>query len=101
MDETKGRSKAMAGQISPQHVERLHTMVERLHLLPGTEASLNNIEVFFYELLTIMRSYPAPDGSNHYIADLEKIRAKEYEKCRDRFVSINSRNKAVHLLKNK
>ncbi|MDB5196980.1 MAG: hypothetical protein JWP88_1351 [Flaviaesturariibacter sp.] len=87
--------------LSTVHRERLQAMLSKLSQLPGTEASLSAAEVCFYELLTLMKEYTDAEGSNAYLAELEAIRHAEHEKCRDRFVSINIRNNAVRLFKNK
>lgn len=88
-------------KLGAAHLNRLNVMLERLQRLPGTEASYSEVEVYFYELLQSMKMYTSENGFNLYMNELEAVRKKEYENCRDRFVSISIRNKAVRLFKNK
>ena len=97
----KGRNKEQTASLTAAHATRLQQMLTKLQQLPGTEASLSAAEVCFYELLTLMKDYTDTEGSNSYLAELNVIRHAEHEKCRDRFVSINQRNSAVRLFKNK
>jgi hypothetical protein len=94
-------SKNLYQPLSPEHRQRLGDMVARLRPLPGTEASLSATEVCFYELLQLLKGYSVDDAPNPFLHDLESIRQNEYEKCRNRFVSLSVRNNAVRLFKNK
>lgn len=76
-------------------------MLEQLQQLAGSEASLSATEVCFYELLNSMKAYTTEGGGNPFLKALEGIRQGEYEKCKDRFVSLSVRNNAVRLFKNK
>lgn len=101
MDSVKRRNKEQTGQLTTTHRERMQAMLSKLNQLPGTEASLSATEVCFYELLTLMKDYTDAEGNNFFLAELNAIRHAEHEKCKDRFVSINIRNNAVRLFKNK
>ncbi|MDB5253744.1 MAG: hypothetical protein JWP27_2913 [Flaviaesturariibacter sp.] len=94
-------SKDLYQPLSPAHRQRLADMVAKLRPLPGTEASLSATEICFYELLQILKGYSVDDAPNPFLVDLEAIREGEYEKCRNRFVSLSIRNNAVRLFKNK
>jgi hypothetical protein len=101
MNEAKERNREAYRQLTPETKTRLRSMLEQLQQLPGTEASLSATEMRFYELLNSMKAYTDAEGVNPFITALEDIRRSEYEKCKDRFVSLSVRNNAVRLFKNK
>jgi hypothetical protein len=101
MNEAKERNREAYRQLTPETKARLRTMLDQLQQLPGTEASLSATEMRFYELLNNLKVYTDAEGANPFLKALEEIRSNEYEKCKDRFVSLSVRNNAVRLFKNK
>lgn len=85
----------MTISISSSHKKRFEEIKRNLPLIGYSENSFSRIELLFFEVLTISRSYGEDPDQNPLLAELKKVHADEYkrtsaatQKSRQREVNI-------------
>jgi len=73
----------MAIALSVSHKQRFDEIKKRLSILGNKESSFIQVELLFYEALTISRTYGEDINSNGLLADLRQIQADQYEKTKE------------------
>lgn len=73
----------MALSISLAHRQRFDEMKRRLILIGNKESSFTQVELLFYEALSISRTYGDDINKNGLLADLRRIHTDQYQKTKE------------------
>ena len=85
----------MTTGISAGHKKRFAEMKLQLSQLGSRESAFIQIELIFFEVLTISRSYGSEPEENGLLAALKNLQADEYAATAERFAKATQREKAI------
>lgn len=85
----------MTTAISPEHKRRFTEIKSGLAQLGCRESAFVQIELLFYEALTISRSYGNDTQQNGLLAALKQLQSDEYAATAERFAKAAQREKAI------
>lgn len=69
-------------------------MQKRLSLIGHKESTFTSVEIIFYQVLSIIRSYGSQE-SNPLLAELKRIEENEYRQTRELFRKSAQREKVI------
>jgi hypothetical protein len=73
----------MALEISTEHRHRFDEIKKRLSIIGNRESSFTQVELLFYEALSISRNYGDDVNKNGLLADLKRIQTDQYQKTKE------------------
>jgi hypothetical protein len=85
----------MAMEISAAHKIRFDEIRKKLSLLGSKESTFVAVELLFYELLTIARSYGNESSENQLLEQLKVLEGNEYKKTQLKYQKGSHREKAI------
>ncbi len=82
-------------EISAAHKTRFDEIRKKLSLLGSKESTFITVELLFYELLTIARSYSKEAEENQLLDQLKTLEVNEYKKTQLKYQKGSHREKAI------
>lgn len=73
----------MAIVISTSHKQRFDEMKKKMTVIGNKESGFTQIELLFYEALSISRMYGDDLSKNGLLAELKKIQSDQYQKTKE------------------
>ncbi|HWJ26509.1 MAG TPA: hypothetical protein VNS32_08195 [Flavisolibacter sp.] len=74
---------------------RFEEIKKTLSLLGAKESTFLQVELLFYEALSISREYGHDLSSNHFLAKLKQVQNNEYEKTKERTKKSTQREQNI------
>jgi len=87
-------------KMSIEDEEKLLDVHTRLAVIPCTETSLIQIEVLFFDMLTILRQYQQSVKTETLLAELKNIHDNEYKLVQNKHLTVKNRVAAIRKFKN-
>jgi hypothetical protein len=72
----------MTISVSPLHRKRFEEIIRDLSALGSKESNFTKVELLFYEVMTISRSYGDNTGENGLLSSLKHLQQEQYEQTK-------------------
>ena len=85
----------MLTSISDKDCQRFEEIRKSLQVLGHKESEFVKIELLFFEVLSISKTYGEDPGQNSFLAELRKLQHDQYEKTKNATMKANERESAI------
>jgi hypothetical protein len=72
-------------RFSEDHKKKIADVIGKLRAIPGDESSFIRLEILFYDVLTLARTYGEDVNENGLLAGLKRIQGNEYKHAQEKF----------------
>jgi hypothetical protein len=86
---------SMNMQLTHEHKISIDHAINRLRDISGDERSFIQLELLYYNILSIARAYGNNINENAMLAGLKQIECNEYKHAQERFKTSSKQNAAI------
>lgn len=81
--------------LSKEHKDRFQQIRQRITALGSRESAFTNVELLFYEVLDISRSYGDDLSQNRLLAELRQLQSGAYQATKEHFRKARQRELVI------
>ncbi len=90
----------VAMKLSEEHEEKMKEANNRLAAIHCSENSLVQIELIFFDMLTLLRGYQDSPKADFILSELKLIHDNEYKLVQNKHLTVKNRVAAIRKFKN-